>query len=273
MKQRGLANVAALFTRLASAASECESMLKQWAEDLGDPVPPSARPDYPWENQFDIEQPDLRVSTSYQILAAAVAGEDSAFRFFSYMAANAADSDVMERAEMLAQSALKHAAMLRHERRRAYHDHRRGRGQVQLPEPGLIQNLNDLCYGASIIEEKAAALLDEVARESSEIGRLAAESRVLADIMAGECEAHEDVVVAFDIYRELQHKKELQASTALTPLEAAIDHAKQAFTFYDGVVRETGDETTMLKAQDLNHLALKSIQALSALFPLMRFRR
>ena len=268
MKQRGLENAATLFVSLACTAHAHEAMLKQWAKDLGGCAPPVGRPDSPrldhsWENPLDIEPPDLQLSTSYQILAAAVTGEGRAFRFFSHMAANVTDPDIAERIEMMAQSALKHAAMLRHERRLAYHDNRRGTLRVQLPEPGLIRNLNDLCYAASILEGEVAALMDTVARDRPAIGSLVAEARMLADTMAGECEAHEDVAAAFDGYRKLRREKELQVTPSVTPVAAAIGHVKQAFAFYDGIVREADDEATMLKAQDFSRLALKRIRALS----------
>ncbi len=267
MEQRGLIDAASLFTRLAGVAGERGAMLKRWAEDPGDPAAASLHPDVPWENAFGMEPPDTRLSTSYQILAAAVAGEVAAFRFFSYMAANAADQDVVEYAEMLALGALKQAAMLRRERRLAYHDRRRGAFRVQLPGPGLIRNLNDLRYGAAIIEKEAAALLDKAAAESPETGPLAAAARTQADSTTGKYEANDELAAAFDTYRELCRGRKNQDSAVLTTLETAIDHAKQTFAFYDEVVRQTDDEATMLKAQSLSSLALKRIQALNELLP------
>ena len=61
---------------------------------------------------------------AYQALAFAVRNEERAFAFYTYVAAEAEHADIRALAEDLARDELRHAALLRHQRRRAFHAER-----------------------------------------------------------------------------------------------------------------------------------------------------
>lgn len=64
---------------------------------------------------------DPQLLTSYRALSMAVRNEERSFAFWSYVAAHARASDVQREAETLAREELEHMAILRGERRRAFH--------------------------------------------------------------------------------------------------------------------------------------------------------
>jgi rubrerythrin len=98
----------------------------------------------------------------YRALSIAVRGEERAFAFWTYVAAEAADATLRELAERFARQELIHAAKLRHARRRAYHSERRrpfaARRDEEAPPPpaeiraeaaGLERRLAAFCSAAA----------------------------------------------------------------------------------------------------------------------------
>jgi rubrerythrin len=89
-------------------------------------APPSAA-DIRWELPQDLEDEamsDLAASklvTPYRALSIAVRNEERAFAFWSYVSAYSPNEVVREYAEKMAREELRHASILREERRRAYH--------------------------------------------------------------------------------------------------------------------------------------------------------
>ncbi len=67
-----------------------------------------------------------RLASAYRVLSMAVRNEERAFAFWTYIASRAETEDVRRMAERMAQEELEHVAILRRERRRAYHAERTG---------------------------------------------------------------------------------------------------------------------------------------------------
>ena len=79
-----------------------------------------------WELPANFDEDEARNAAlgAYQALAYAVRNEERAFAFYVYVAAAAGDAALRALAEALASDELEHAAILRRQRRRAFHSER-----------------------------------------------------------------------------------------------------------------------------------------------------
>lgn len=122
-----VATAAALRVLLEEERGHVQAV-EHWAAALDEPVPPSARFEWRLPQELSGAWDDVAASallTPYRAFAIAVDNERRAFSFYAYLAAHAADARVMAEAEKLAAEELRHAALMRHWRRRAYHRERR----------------------------------------------------------------------------------------------------------------------------------------------------
>jgi rubrerythrin len=89
-----------------------------------------------------------RLFNAYRALSMAVRNEERAFAFWSYVAAHAKTDDVRQAAETMAHEELGHVAILRRERRQAFHTERRrtggGDGESATDLADLERHLADL---------------------------------------------------------------------------------------------------------------------------------
>ncbi len=99
--------------------------------------------------------------TPYKALGIAVRGEEQAFSFWTYLASEAANSEVRAQAEAMARQELVHAAKLRHARRQAYHAER------QLKQPEAADALDDHAMQGFIArqERETSTALRDAARQ------------------------------------------------------------------------------------------------------------
>ncbi len=123
----------------AGVAREGDSAIAAWFADLADMEDRHAahvadrsqtllghRPD-PAQVRWELPASDDDTGAThgvYQALAFAVRNEERAFAFYTYVAAEAEHPDIRALAEDLARDELRHAALLRHQRRRAFHAER-----------------------------------------------------------------------------------------------------------------------------------------------------
>ena len=84
---------------------------------------------------------DPRLLSVYRTLSMAVRNEERAFAFWSYVAAHASSADIRTAAEALAHEELGHVALLRRERRKAFHRERhQAQGESEtLPTAALLE--------------------------------------------------------------------------------------------------------------------------------------
>ena len=248
MRTRGRSGVADVLQRLAEEEERHAASLRRRGGGAHSEPPPGGMERYgapPLPDWADAEQAGL--TDPYRALAFAVANEDRAFHFYSYVAAHAADDAVRALAEELAKEELAHAAHLRVERRKAYHAAREKPGAEWFPDVRLIESKADLLAAAVVIE-------DRIARRMATPSELLDESHDLVQrIRRASAEAGP------------ANSRLAQALTAIAALDEtnAAEDLERAFAFYDSVIARTADEEVMLEAQRLAQAAMHRLSLLS----------
>lgn len=172
MEEQGRPDLAAVFSGLAAAEREHVDSVTRWSQSRMGKSPDPALARWQAPETFDAEATaEIKASrslTPYQALAMAVQNEERAFAFWSYMAAFADQSDIKSAAETMAHEELGHVAILRRERRRAFHHAhpREGRDGQTLPAAGPQDSID-----ARALELRLAALLDRLAHHPWEAAR------------------------------------------------------------------------------------------------------
>lgn len=128
MERRGEPATAAAFRVMLEEERSHVAAVNQWAASVGDPV--VAAEDFEWLLPEDLSSSWDEISgsallTPYRAFALAVENEERAFSFYAYLAAHAENAQIRAEAEKLGGEELRHAALLRSFRRRAYHRERR----------------------------------------------------------------------------------------------------------------------------------------------------
>ena len=146
MHRRGEPAVAAAFRVMLKEERRHVAAVDRWAASVGEPVPSAHH--FEWRLPADLSSSwdDIAQSallTPYRAFAMAVENEERAFSFYAYLAARAENEQVRAEAEKLGGEELRHAALLRRWRRRAYH---RERGsmepeQVRIESVGMLRDL------------------------------------------------------------------------------------------------------------------------------------
>lgn len=125
MLRQGKRDLSTVFTELAAAEREHVDGVTRWSQARLGKAPDPALMRWEAHETFDAdtaaEIKTSRLMTPYRALSIAVRNEERSFAFWSYLAAFAADSEVKQAAEAMAREELGHVAILRKERRRAYH--------------------------------------------------------------------------------------------------------------------------------------------------------
>jgi rubrerythrin len=198
MRAAGLASVADVFQHLAAEERGHAAQVIEWSRaELG------AAPDaglIRWQppETFDEEEArtiaSSRLASAYRALSMAVRNEERAFALWTYIAAQAEEPAVRQAAERMAAEELGHAALLRRERRRAFHAER-GPAAAPRPRPAaeaarlerdLAEVLAALARGGGVPAERHAAELLRLARQA---GDMADEARAAAEADAKAAEA------------------------------------------------------------------------------------
>ncbi|ODR92818.1 ferritin-like domain-containing protein [Sinorhizobium alkalisoli] len=179
MRTENRPDLAAVFERLIAEEKGHLGKVDQW---LGDrkPEPVSLAEPLFDDEGAGVVSPELL--TSYRAFSMAVRNEERAFVFWSYAAAHAPSEEIRQAAERMAREELGHVATLRRERRRAFHEMRRGDPDSMKGDlPAFEQRLSELLsrVPASAFDERAERVRG-FAKEA--LGRASA----LSDVPAGE---------------------------------------------------------------------------------------
>lgn len=266
MQESGQDELVHLFRRMAESESRHVEEVEQMIQALGVtdlPEPQIIAWKHPLVRDNKKRATSPKTSTPYLALAYAVNNEELAFRFYSYVAANATDDDVRRFAEVFAQEELAHAALLRKQRRLAYHAQRTSKGSQKTSVSDQIRSMADLLRAAIDIETRFRDLLNQAYAKGLHISELAAQSDTLIQEMT-------DTLVALGSDTEQTADDATQDPTGDSAepndqrdlLSAIAASADRAFTFYDDVTRTSKDEQVMLKAQELTRKSLDRIIAL-----------
>ncbi|NUB05321.1 ferritin family protein [Azospirillum sp. Vi22] len=162
MDRRGETDTATTFRALIAEEQDHVQAVDGWAHRLGRPTPDA--PAFLWRLPPELaasweELTERTRLTPYQALSLAVVNEQRAFAFYSYIAASAPDEPIRTHAEALAREELRHAALLRRERRKAY---RRERGReehkpTRADTPAELERLAVALLSATAAEHSALA--------------------------------------------------------------------------------------------------------------------
>lgn len=136
MQRRGDAATAAAFRLMLDEERKHVDAVEHWAESLD--VPASGEAPFEWRLPADLSGSWDEIAgsarlTPFRAFAIAVDNEQRAFTLYSYLAAAATEPRVVAQAERLALEELRHAALMRQWRRRAWHRERRAQPE-QPPE-------------------------------------------------------------------------------------------------------------------------------------------
>ena len=184
MDRFGSPETAALFRRLAAMEREHVEALSGW----GDSAAQQGKiPDGMGEGTA-IDSDEVPASlTPYRALAIAVRNEERAFSLLTYVAAHAGTSEIRARAEALALEELQHVALLRAQRRRAFHVERHDARDHERDIEAAIRSTADLRKVAGKLLSRVLEIHEGLARELVAIGdqrRAGLMSRLAADELA-----------------------------------------------------------------------------------------
>ena len=234
MREAGNASAAALFERMVIEEQEHERLLLEWMAresiDENPEVGPIRWRDPQVSTTYDDEARNPHYSTPYKALAFAVHNEEIAFRFYTHVAAESDNEVVRKYAEILAREELGHAALLRAERRRAYHAERDTSLAEPVLDPRAIHSEADLLAVAIHIDH---SLIDT-------INMITADSPLL-------------VALAREVQQQISNNEKALASMATNSKELPGEAISR------NVVENTANEAVMLAAQGLTSSALDRI--------------
>jgi len=265
----------ALFKRMVIEEQEHERLLLEWMKQEGIEENPDIDP-VSWDDPlvsttYNDEACDPYFSSPYRALAFAVHNEEIAFRFYTHVEANSKNEAVRKYAEILAREELGHAALLRVERRLAYHkEHDTIMDEPRL-DPLAIHSEVDLLAAAIHIDHYLADQIDVITANTPEINPLARE--IQQQITNNEDKLNDQalnnkILPSEDTTKNLEQltlhnaymKQKLHnPDMGLQRLWACCD---RSFAFYDAIVEIADDEKIMLAAQKLTSLALDRIGVL-----------
>ena len=182
MRALGLPEVGAVFDRLVAEEAHHAEEVERWSrEAVGAPVDPGWLRWQP-SDAFDEEAAQgiasSHLASAYRALSFAVRNEERAFLLWTHIAAQAEDPAVRQAAEAVAIEELRHAALLRRERRRAFHAARAGAAAREATAPEI-----EWALAAGLA---ALARAPALAAWSAELQRLAAEAQAMAGDAAAE---------------------------------------------------------------------------------------
>ena len=273
MHEYGNEEVGALFERMIDEEQEHERLLSEWAELAGITISTDIGP-IRWQDPgvatiYDSDAVDPDQSIPYKALAFAVHNEERAFRYYSYVAANSKNPDVQSYAETLAREELGHAALLRAQRRHAWHVQRSKHETEPSIAPGTIYSMPDLLAATACIEECMADLIEVAIKEYPDLEAMAANTRAM--LSTTEKALHEGDAPGVEVITTLKSIASWR-TRKLAPVEDTPDALQRlsmacdrSFSFYDSVMVSAQDESVMLMAQRLSSHALDRISELRRL--------
>ncbi|WP_431859715.1 ferritin family protein [Azospirillum sp.] len=250
MERRGEYDTAATFRRLVAEEEGHVEAVDGWARTLGLRASdgPEAEALLPPEIAASWRALSERTRlTPHQALSLAVLNEQRAFAFYSYIAAASTDDAIRLRAEELAHEELRHAALLRHDRRAAYHRERRDakEGPARAETPAELERLVTTLFSAGAAEHAAlAAALHALGDASSAalVARIAEDERRFAEPRPGGPAQH---------------------PTASDCLRAAFRVSERLAEAFGDVAEHTTDEEVLIRAQHLQELVIGHLTELA----------
>jgi rubrerythrin len=272
MREAGNESAAALFDRMVIEEQEHERLLLEWMAresiDENPEIGPIRWREPRVSTTYDDEARNPHHSTPYKALAFAVHNEEIAFRFYTHVASESDNEVVRKYAEILAREELGHAALLRAERRRAYHAERNTGLAQPVLDPRAIHSEADLLAATIHIDHRLAATMNMITTDSPLLVALSREvqqqisnnENILASLALNSKE-----LPGGDISSNLAQLESYHAQMEGKPhspdsnLQRLSKYCDRSFAFYDAIVESTASEAIMLAAQKLTSSALDRI--------------
>ena len=267
MREGNNESAAALFERMVIEEQEHERLLNEWMKQESIEENPSIEP-VKWSDPnisttYNEEARDPYYSSPYKACAFAVHNEEIAFAFYTHVAAQSENKTVRKYAEVLAREELGHAALLRAERRNAYHTERKAHSTEPRLNPKAIHSEADLLAAALHIDRYLVEQMNAISTTTPEINSLAKETQ--KQINENELALDSKEEPSKDITNNLEQLNSYNSSTEPTlhnedqELQRLWACCDRSFAFYDAIVETSGDEEIMLTAQNLTSSALDRI--------------
>jgi rubrerythrin len=255
MTRRGEHALAATFEAMLEEERDHLAGIEHWSRKVTGTAPERAATSWILPPEIASSWDEVAASallTPYRALSIAVVNEERGFAFYSYVAARAETDAVRAAAERLAQEELRHAALLRRERRRAFRRERRNaptmsprRAHTEPEEnAGEMERLAADLHG--LIAERLAAL-----GQSEDVAALAAiaedEGKAAASLGAPA--------------RERPTAREPDGRGRLELLRAGLAESERLYDMYADAADRAGAEPMLIAAQQgagriVRHLGL-----------------
>ncbi len=267
-------SAASLFERMVKEEREHEHLLQDWMLQEGINENPEISP-VKWRDPrvattYDDEARDPYQSSPYRALAFAVHNEEIAFRFYTYVAAEAENEIVRQHAEILAREELGHAALLKAERRRAYHIERNNNHIEPVFDPRLIHNKIDLLTVAIHIDRYLLNAMSNIGKHTSQIKSLINDTQQQLshneEYLSTQAAAGESTLNMLKQLKSYHAYLDSIASKPGSELKRLWSCCDRSFAFYDSIVETASNESVMQTAQKLTASALDRIAALKHIF-------
>lgn len=260
MKRRGDHGLAATFEAMLEEERDHLAAIERWSQEATQ-LPLGTAIDT-WELPAEIarswdEVMESAVLTPYRALSIAVVNEERGFAFYSYVAAHAEDRSVQIAAELLASEELRHAALLRRERRRAYRRERQSRAAAAMQsQPTAL----DFIERAHEMEWRAAELHASISERLAVLGD-PEDAEALAAVADDERKAAAGLDLSTDETPAKTVAHPLEGRDRLELLRAGLAEAEQLYDTYADAVDHAGTEPVLLAAQEgagraVRHLGL-----------------
>ena len=256
MKRRGDHGLAATFEAMIEEERDHLAAIERWSVEATQ-APPSEAP-YAWELPPEIarswdEAMQSATLTPYRALSIAVLNEERGFAFYSYIAAHAEDAGVHAAAEQLAREELRHAALLRRERRRAWRREREASPTTTL----------DFIERAHQVERRAAELHDAIATRLAALGH-AEDAASLAAVADHERKAPAALEFSADDTPAKTLVRHLEGQGRAGLLRQGLAEAERVYDTYADAVDHPGTEADLLAAQDGSARAVRHLGLIAA---------
>ena len=278
MRDANNTSAAALFERMVAEEKEHEQLLLEWMKQEGIKENKDIAP-IKWRHPqisttYDDEAKDPYQSSPYRALAFAVHNEEIAFRFYTHVAAESENEAVRQYAEVLAREELGHAALLRAERRRAYHAERKDNTVEPVLDPRLIHSEADLLTAAIYIDNNLLNTMNSIAENTAEFAAMIETTRqemnssedtlgMSKDSSDKTSSDTAEMLTRLKQYNNYLDKNTKDTDSELQRLWACCD---RSFVFYDNIVESASNEDIMLTAQKLTATALDRIGVLKQVY-------
>ena len=258
---------AALFQRMVVEEEEHERLLLEWMEQENIAVNSNIEPIH-WSDPnvstvYNDEAHDPFFSSPYKALAFAVHNEEIAFRFYTHVAANSDNETVRKYAEILAREELGHAALLRAERRYAYHAERKEKKKEPRLDPEAVHSKADLLAVAIHINHYLSTQMQSIRKKNPEINTLADKTEQQTNkleedlkMMMPPSKDIEDNISQLQQFRSNEDTNNDSTDIEIQRLWSCCD---RSFSFYDSIVEKASNEEILLTAQELTTSALDKI--------------